>query len=130
MSDKILIVDDEEAILFAMRDYLTACGGEVDCAQDLDEAQALLSASHYAVVIADLRLTGLGGTEGLQLVSLVRNQSPGTRVVVLTAYGTQEMESEALRRGADAVLRKPKPLNQILQVVSGLVQLSKTTMIH
>src|SRR5262249_13908910 len=126
----ILIVDDEETILFAMRDYLTASGGEVDYAQDLDEAGALVFAHHYALVIADLWLSGLWGAEGLENVSPRRKRSPGTRVVVLTAYGTQETESEALRRGADAVLRKPKPLNQILQIVSGLVPLSKTSFIH
>ena len=43
MSERILLVDDEQAILFAMRDYFTAYGYEVDCSREVEEAEALLA---------------------------------------------------------------------------------------
>ncbi|MGH9825083.1 MAG: response regulator [Blastocatellia bacterium] len=121
MSDKILVVDDEQSILFAMRDYFTAYGYDVDCARELEEANTLLSATNYSVVIADLRLTGLNGTEGLEIVEYARKQCPWTSVIILTAYGVPEIEREAMKLGVDAFLRKPKPLSQIAQIVFGLL---------
>src|SRR5215510_14458378 len=87
MSERILLVDDEQAILFAMRDYFMAYGYEVDCSREVEEAEALLANIHYDVVIADLRLTGLNGTEGLRILDYVRERCPWTSVIILTAYG-------------------------------------------
>jgi len=113
----ILVVDDEESILFAVEQYLTAIGCTVDCARELEEAQALLSNIHYQLVLADLRLSGIHSTEGLDLVTTVRECCPRTRVVVVTAYGTRDIEDEALRRGADAFLHKSTPLPELARVV-------------
>lgn len=109
----ILIVDDEETILFAMGQYIMAQGCTVDTASELEEAQALLANIRYHLVVADLRLSGIHGAEGLDLVSMVRECCPNTRVIVLTAYGSVEVQQEALRRGADAVLHKSMPLAEV-----------------
>ena len=60
--------------------------------------------------------------EGLDLLPYVRSTSPSTRTLLLTAYGSAELEVEARRRGADAVLRKPKPLAEIAQLLSALLE--------
>jgi DNA-binding NtrC family response regulator len=112
----ILVVDDEESILFAMEQYFTAQGCTVDCAREVEEAQALLTNIRYHLVLADLRLSGIGSAEGLDLVRMVRECCPDTRVVVLTAFGSPEMEAEARRQGADAFLHKTTPLAQVAQV--------------
>lgn len=112
---QILVVDDEETILFAMEQYITAQGCDVDTARELEEAQALLENIRYHLVVADLRLSGIHSTEGLDLVSMVRECCPKTRVIVLTAYGSAEMEHEALRRGADLVLHKSMPFAEVAQ---------------
>lgn len=118
---KILIVDDEESICFSMSEYFKMQGYHVDCAQDREEAEALLAGDGYAVVIEDLRLGGTYNADGLDIVEYIRRQHPDTRIIVLTAYGSSEMEVEARNRGADAFLRKPKPLSDIAQVVFGFV---------
>jgi DNA-binding response OmpR family regulator len=117
-----LVVDDEEPILFALQEYFTSYGFHVDCARELEEAEALLSTVVYALVIADLRLTGIYGVEGLQLIGFVRERCPGTRVILLTAYGSPEIEREARRLGVDAFIYKPKPLPELAQVVYGLLE--------
>jgi two-component system response regulator (stage 0 sporulation protein F) len=121
MTMRMLIVDDEESILFAISDFFTNRGFEVDAARELEEAEALLSRQNYNVVIADLRLTGINGTEGLELISYVREKSPGTKILLLTAYGSQEIQAEASRRGVDAFLQKPKPLSEVANVVSSML---------
>jgi CheY-like chemotaxis protein len=53
---------------------------------------------------------------------MVHQRNPDTRIVVLTSYGSPEAEAEARNAGADAFLRKPKPLSQVAQVVQGLIE--------
>jgi DNA-binding NtrC family response regulator len=110
---RILIVDDEDAILFAMRDYFTLRGYEVDSARDLDEAAARLDTHRYTVVVADLCLSEMPSAEGLEVAARVRSSSPGTAVILFTAYGSPEVEAEARRRGVCVVLKKPQPLTEV-----------------
>jgi DNA-binding NtrC family response regulator len=123
MPHRLLVVDDEAPILFAMREYFGARGYQVACARNLFEAGPLLEQGHLSAVIADLRLTGSHRAEGLEIVEWVRTHYPRTRLVVLTAYGSPEVEREARRRGVDAFLYKPTPLSQVERIVSDLVGL-------
>ena len=122
ITTRILIVDDEEPILFAMREYFVAKGWAVDCAREPHEAVALLAEHEYGIAILDLRLSGTPGAEGLDLIESVRDGSPHTRIILLTAYGSREIEAEAFRRGADAFLHKPKPLSEVAQIASSLMR--------
>lgn len=117
----MLVLDDEEAICFALSEYFRAQGYRVDCAQQVEEARGLLLSGCYAVLITDLRLAGSNNLDGLEVVRLVHEQCPATRIVVLTAYGTAESEAAARKRGVHAFLRKPKPLADVAQVVIGLI---------
>lgn len=105
-----------------MREYFTALGYQVDCTRELVEAQALLAQMSYAVVIADLRLTGSSGTEGLELLDDIRQRCPATRGIILTAYGSPEIEQEARQRGAEAFLHKRMSLPEVAQVVAELLR--------
>ncbi|HWM94462.1 MAG TPA: response regulator [Thermoanaerobaculia bacterium] len=120
MKPRLLIVDDEDAILAAIRDYFEPRGYDVDCARELEEAEALLSHIRYALMIADLRLTGVHGNEGLELVRFARERSPWTRTIVLTGYGSTEIEMEAIGRGVDAFLQKPQPLSELAAIAANL----------
>ncbi len=127
MAHKILIVDDEETILFAMREYFSICGFDVDTALESEEAKAKLEGTEYSAAIVDLRLHGFAGTEGLDVVRHAREVRPDTRIVVLTAYGTSQIERQANELGVDSFLQKPKPLPDIAQVVYGLLSAEKQT---
>jgi len=119
---RLLVVDDEESICFSMSEYFSLHGFKVDTARDMEEAEKLLEATDYKVVIQDLRLGTTRNPDGLDIVKAIRNHNSQTRIVILTAYGSTEMEDEARRCGADAFLRKPKPLSQVAQVVQGLLE--------
>ena len=118
---RLLVVDGEESICFSMKEYFTMQGYSVDTAQELDEAQRLVEVTDYQVVIQDLRLGPAQKPDGLEMVRFVRDHNAQTRIVVLTAYGSAETEKEALLNGADAFLRKPKPLSHVAQVIQGLI---------
>jgi DNA-binding NtrC family response regulator len=124
MKPRILVVDDEEAILLAIHEYFIPLKYEVDCARELEEAEALLAHVRYALLIADLRLTGIHSNEGLELIRFARERSPWTRIVVLTGYGSVEMETEAVGRGVDAFLQKPMPLADLAEIAAALTRQS------
>lgn len=118
---RVLVVDDEETIVHATSMYFAAHGYVVDSAREREEAEALLSTSRYALVIADMRLTGVHGREGLELIGFVRERCPWAKVIVLTGYVSDELAEEAQRRGADLFLEKPAPLSDLLAVASRLI---------
>ena len=110
MKTRILIVDDLKEILLTMRRYFAIHGFDVDCASEKEEAEALIGANGYSVVITDLHLTPVRSNEGLEIVRLIHHESPETKVIMLTAYSTGEVEKEADRYGISAFLRKPVSL--------------------
>ena len=120
---RLLVVDDEESICFSMSEYFSLHGYRVDTARELEEAEKLIESTEYKVVIQDLRLTTTTrNPDGLDIIKMIRDHNLQTRIVVLTAYGSAEVEDEARRCGADAFLRKPKPLSQVAQIVQGLLE--------
>ena len=122
---RILIIDDETAVLDATADYLMAHGYDVDTAEEREEAEALLLNVPYSLVIADMRLTGTHGREGLEVIRTIRDNQPDCRMAVVTGYGSRDLRDEAMRSGADAFLTKPVPLSDILVTVQRL--LAKST---
>jgi DNA-binding NtrC family response regulator len=121
-SRNLLVVDDEESICFSMSEYFSRHGFKVDTAREMEEAEGLIKATDYKVIIQDLRLGLARHPDGIDIIKLVHKRNPDTRIVVLTSYGSPEIEAEARRAGADAFLRKPKPLSQVAQVVQGLIE--------
>jgi DNA-binding response OmpR family regulator len=117
MKTKILIVDDLKEILQTMSRYFTIHGYDVDCASEREEAEALIDANSYSVVITDLHLTPVKSNEGLEIIRVLRHESPQTKVIMLTAYSTEEVEKEADRYGISAFLRKPVSLPILRQAV-------------
>jgi CheY-like chemotaxis protein len=107
---RILIIDDEPALLNALSDYLAQRGFICECAMEAAEAQALLAHMHFDVVVTDIFLSPLREADGLRVLAFIRERAIKVRLVVLTAHASPEIESEALRLGAHAVLRKPTPL--------------------
>jgi DNA-binding response OmpR family regulator len=122
MKKRILIVEDEPTLLFALQDYLDQHGFEVDAVSELEEANALLMNMPYDVVVTDLRLTPVQAAEGLNVIEMVRERSLSSRIVVLTGCGTGAIENAARRLGIDRYLRKPVPLSVLAGTISELCE--------
>jgi ActR/RegA family two-component response regulator len=121
MSARILLVDDEEAITFTVRRYFERRRLHVDVARELEQAKALVANTAYDLVVVDLRLTGGLGTEGLEVLSHVRERQPSARCVLLSAYVSDDVERAAVDRGAALVLRKPIALTDLGEALTGLL---------
>jgi DNA-binding response OmpR family regulator len=121
MKPRLLVIEDEEPIAFAMTGYFEALEYDVDWAAELEEAKALVRNCHYDAMIADLRLTRVHGREGLDLLRYAREFSPWTRTVLLTAYLSPEMRDQALEEGAALAMQKPQELRVLAAAVDSLV---------
>jgi signal transduction histidine kinase len=118
----ILIVDDEETLLFATQTYLQTYGYQVHSASNVPEATVLLATNHYDLIITDLHLNNsTRAAEGLALISYVRSRSPATRIVLWTGDLAPSWELEARRRGADGLVTKGTPLSEVAQLLRELL---------
>ena len=113
MARRILIVDDEPAIRFAVCEYFMAYGYVVDCAQDTATGTTQLSRRTYDAVIADLRLGGSEPRGGLEIIQLAKRLPGLPCVVLLSAEHSPELVREAKACGANFVLHKPLPLFEL-----------------
>jgi len=117
---KILIVDDENSILITLKSALKRKGVEIITTTRIEEAEYAMKNTFFDVVLADIRLTGVLGREGLELLSYIRDKSPGTEVIIMTAYGSPEIEQEAYEKGAYFYFDKPIDLRVLDEQLSKL----------
>lgn len=117
---RLLIVDDEESIRFALSSFFGIVGYQVDCARDAIEAGVMIDSGKYDCVIADLRLSGTVEEDGLKLAILLRSRNDSTPFVLLTAYCNPELEIDARRWGVDACVSKPIALPELASIVRRL----------
>ncbi len=115
-----LIVDGDESVLRHLKLALRARGWEVATASDLDEAESAFAGFSPTVVVAELHLTSLRRSEGLDLLQRVKRIRPETRVVVMAGLGSPEAERAALEVGAEAVIFKPFELRPFLDRLDSL----------
>lgn len=115
---RLLVVADEERAVLAMEAHFSALGWQVDCAFELEEAEALLSCRSYATVVTDLRLSGAHKAAGLQIVTHVRARCPHTSVFLWTSARTPELEAQAHRSGGvDGFLPKRQSVQNVARTV-------------
>ena len=117
---KILLVDDEPTILLTLSHLLSTKDTVVITCSSMEEAEEALSKYAFDLMIADIRLSGMYGIEGLELLSYVRRISPSTEVIIMTAYGSDEMREDAYRRGAFHYYEKPIDLAHLVSRVRAL----------
>lgn len=119
MAGRVLIVDDEEAIVEGLLALLQCEAIESRGAFDRLGAESLMEETFYSVIVADLRLHT--EAEGLELLDAIRRISPRSRVLTLTGFATLELENEVLRRGSSKVMRKPARAEAILGAIADLL---------
>ena len=119
MSERILIVDDEEIIRDSLTFILRKEGYEVDEAKNGALALEKVMSTPYDIVITDIEMPEMRGTELLDKISL---RSPQTFVIIITAYGSIETAIEALRKGAYDYVLKPIEFDDLILRIRKLLE--------
>lgn len=101
---RVLVVDDDPSVNRLLRIRLAARGYQVDAAINGEEALALLEGVPPDLLLLDVSMPAVGG---LEVLERIRARQLDTAVIMTTAYGSEQVAIDALRRGADDYLRKP-----------------------
>ncbi|HEU4876053.1 MAG TPA: sigma-54 dependent transcriptional regulator, partial [Pyrinomonadaceae bacterium] len=116
---RILVIDDEPSIRDALQLVLSDLGHHVDLAKSGGEAKELLKGSPYDLVFTDLRLPD---ASGIDLLALIKSDTPNTEVIVMTAHGSLEITIEAIKLGAFYYIEKPFTPQQVTALVERALQ--------
>ncbi len=101
---RIFVVDDDRIILDSLCEFLRMEGYETDGATDADTALRALGRKPFNVVITDVNMPG---SDGFELLRVVKQRYPEVVVIIITGYGTIESAVEAIKMGAYDYLTKP-----------------------
>ena len=106
MTQRILVVDDQEDNRRILRDLLTASGFEVIEAKTGEESVALAEAQIPDLILMDIQLPGIDGYEATRQIK-AKPALSATPLIVVTSYALSGDEAKAFAAGADAYVSKP-----------------------
>jgi two-component system response regulator (stage 0 sporulation protein F) len=115
MTNRILLVDDEETLRFVLRETLISEGYSVDVANDGFQALERVKLKPYDLLITDIKMHGM---DGLQLIREIKRNGSHLKIIIITAYGSLEMVKEAARLGVIEFVSKPFKIQEIKDVIT------------
>ncbi len=110
----ILIVDDDRAMCETLSDILVEDGYVISTASEGRQALQLSQEHFYNLALVDLNLPD---TNGIAVLQQLREMSPRTAVIIITAYSTLKNAVDALSQGADAYITKPIDLDEVRAII-------------
>jgi DNA-binding NtrC family response regulator len=120
---RVLIVDDEASICWALRESLGDEGHDVDVAASAEEGMRLADTDAFDAVVLDVRLPGM---DGLTAMGGLRDRLGPVPIIVITAFGNLETAVKALEGGAFDYLVKPFDLDQAVAVIKRAIAKRRT----
>ena len=112
---RVLVVDDEPLIRWSLAETLQQAGhGVAEAGDGASAIRALAGGEPFDVVLLDYRLPD---SNDLSLLTTIRQLSPKSAVIMMTAFGTPEATSGALVRGAYCVVPKPFEVHEMAALV-------------
>ena len=115
---KILLAEDDEIMRISVSDILKRNRWQVDEADDGLKAKILCEKNQYNLIISDIRMPGL---DGIALLQEIKQHSPETDVIIMTAYGSVDNAIDCLRKGAADYILKPFNMDDLIIRVNRLL---------
>lgn len=117
---RILIIDDETKVAFFLQEGLKGLGEEYEV-HAIGSAELALEQMHsrpFDLLVVDFRLPGING---LDLIERVHTVNPSTKTILITAYGSPEIEKEAYRLDTCRYLHKPFRIEELMRTVQRIL---------
>ncbi len=127
MADKrLLIVDDDTAVLNLLKTSLTKLSSEyqISIASDGVKAMSLIQNQSFNLVLADYMMPGI---TGIDLARMIRKVSPRTTIILMTAFGTNRLKDTSKYLGIDAYLDKPFTVEELYKIVQNTTNSDSST---
>ncbi len=127
-SGKILIVDDNQDILFALRLLLKPIVESVTTESNPCSIPKLMSKDNFDVILLDMNFTkdAISGKEGFYWLEKILKINPASVVLFITAYGDVEKSVRAIRAGATDFILKPWQNEKLIATISSAIKLSQS----
>ncbi|MFZ3115490.1 MAG: sigma-54 dependent transcriptional regulator [Syntrophales bacterium] len=119
---QILIADDDLSMRQALAESLESCGFEVETAENGADALQKFQKGKFEVVVTDMRMPKMTGMDVLRGIKEI---SPQTPVILITAYGTVKTAVEAMKEGAAEFIMKPFSLDDLEFAVKNVLVVNK-----
>ena len=114
MTEKILLVDDEQQFLETLAERMRTRGMEVTTATSAKEALKEVAEESYDAVILDLLMPEI---DGIQTLEILKKKNPDIQVILLTGHATVEKGVEAIKLGASDFLEKPASVEVLTEKI-------------
>ncbi|MBI4417193.1 MAG: response regulator [Ignavibacteriales bacterium] len=114
VKNKILVVDDEEALRTVLSAELEGEGYQVSTAADGDEAIKIIGAEQFHLVLLDIKMPNV---DGFEVLKYVKQHQPATKVIMLTGFADLKNAIESKKLGAEDFVSKPYDLVDLLTTV-------------
>ena len=118
--EKILIVDDDQAMCETLMDILSEENYHIDIANNGSSALQKIKTTKFDLVITDIKMPIM---DGMALLQEIEKNNVDLEVVIITSYGHNAQQLEASRLGAFEYLQKPLNLKQLKDIVSRALKL-------
>lgn len=112
---RVMVLDDEVLVGERLKPALEKRGFSVEVFSDSQRALERLAAASFHVIVTDLKMKG---PDGLDVLAFVKRHSPGSQVILITAYGSFEHAREAEAVGVFKFLSKPFKLGALCDLVA------------
>jgi len=112
-----VVVDDDPGILETMADILAEMNFKVTTAEDGYRAVDLVSSGSFDAVVMDIKMPGMDGIETLKRIKGVK---PDARVILMTAYASDDKVLASKKEGASTIIYKPIDMDQIEILLRGV----------
>ncbi len=124
MKHRILIIDDDNSLRRVLEYNLQEEGYDVQAASSGEEGLYWFGQSKPDLVISDMKMTGM---DGLMVLKSIKEQSPESLVIIITAFGTVDVAVEAMKNGAYDYITKPFNRDELKMTVKKALQFSGLT---
>ena len=124
----ILIIDDDQDVLVALRILLKSMVQEVVVEKNPNNIPSLVGSRHFDIVILDMNFNGLvnTGNEGIFWLNRIKGINPKADVILITAYGDIDLAIRSLKEGASDFLVKPWKNEKLISSLKDLLERKKT----
>jgi len=112
-----MVVDDDEGMLRTLNYILTDKGYEVVTLNSGIDAIELIKKRSFDIVLTDIKMPGM---DGVEVLKGIKKLSPGTIIMMITAYTMHKLVEEAKKEGVQAIFSKPLDLDEVISSIDGL----------
>lgn len=125
-SAKVLVVDDDKNLILLIKQVLEIYNINCDTAENGEEAFKMIKLNFYHLIISDIKMPHMTGTELLREVKKLQvNDNNKSKFILMTAYSTNDIITEADKMGVDNFITKPFDINQFISTVQSILNINE-----